>query len=159
MQMMKVKLLSLAIALLASSVTFGANDIPEKQLLQYKYVIFIQEKSLESERVRKIYYMETKSEIQKTINWLNVYYPDRNALDKHMRAISVRCWILYTNELPASYISLFKIERELLFDIYINFDIDGKIYFTKEQLTPLYKMFEAKGTPLKFDDTPRASDK
>ncbi len=108
MQMMKIKLLCLAIALTASSVALGANDIPEKQLLQYKYVILIQEKSLDSERVRKIYYIENKSEMQKTVNWPKEYYPDRNALDKHMRAISVRCWIIYTNELPASYNSLLK---------------------------------------------------
>jgi hypothetical protein len=50
MQMMKIKLLCLAIALLTSSVALGANDIPEKQLLQYKYVIFIQSISLESNK-------------------------------------------------------------------------------------------------------------
>lgn len=155
---MKIKLLSLAIALLASSVTFGANDIPEKQLLQYKYVIFIQNISPDSKRERKIYYMENKTEIQETVNWLNEYYPGRNTLRMHLRTILAHCFIIFTNKLFISA-DKFMQEGDIGFAMYMNFDIDGKIYFTKEQLTPLYKMLEEKGTPLKFDDTPRASDK
>ncbi|MEI8247069.1 MAG: hypothetical protein WCI51_14650 [Lentisphaerota bacterium] len=157
--MMQVKLLCLVIALMTSSVTFGANDIPEKQLLQYKYVILIQEKSLDSERVRKIYYIENKLEMQKTVNWLKEYYPDRNALDKHMRAIMACCYIVFRDELYTSNADTSYRDGEIFFGMYMNFDIDGKIYFTKEQLMPLYKMFEEKGTPLKFDDTPKTSDK
>lgn len=158
MQMMKIKLLSLAIALTASSVALGANDIPEKQLLQYKYVIFIQYLSLDSKDVRKIYYIENKAEMQETVIWLNKYSPERDALHRHLRSILAHCAIIFTNKLPIR-IDKFRQQGDSAFGIYMNFNIDGKIYFTEEQLTALYKIFEEKGTPLKFDDTPKASDK
>lgn len=160
--MMKIKLLCLATALLTSSVALGANDIPEKQLLQYKYVILFQLfKKDGGYRERKFYYIENKTEIQKTVNWLNKYYPDRHALDTHMLAIVPNSCIIFMNKFPESLSELLNHndDEKLFWDIYLNFDIDGKIYFTKEQLTPLYKMFEDKGTPLKFDDTSKASDK
>ena len=155
---MKIKLLCLAIALTASSVAFGANDIPEKQLLQYKYAIFIQYLSLDSKDVRKIYYIENKLEMQETVTWLNKYSPERDALHRHLRSILAHCFIIFTNKLPIS-INKFRQQGDIGFAMYMNFDIDGKKYFTEEQLTTLYKIFEDKGTLLKFDDTPKTSDK
>jgi len=64
-----------------------------------------------------------------------------------------RC-IIFMNKFPDRLSELLNHndDEKLFWDIYLNFDIDGKIYFTKEQLTPLYKMFEDKGTPLKASD-------
>ncbi len=107
-------------------------------------------------RENKVYYVANKADIQETVSWLEKYYPDRNALDMHMRAIMVHVWIVFTDKLPTNNKDLFHGERNLCFDVYINFDIDGKIYFTKEQLALLYKIFEEKGVPLKLDSGPIA---
>lgn len=152
---MRIKLICLAIALMIPATMFGGNDIMEKQLLQYKYVMFIQEISLDSKEESKFYFIENKAEIQGTINWLKEYYPDRNALDAHMRTIMAHCWIVFTNELPGKYADISKIKRDLFFNMFMNFNIDGKKYFTKEQLALLYKIFEEKGVPLKFNNEPK----
>jgi len=149
----KIKLICLAIVLMVPAAMFGGSDIMEKQLLQYKYAIFIQQISpFEEKQERKIYYIESRAEIQKIVNWLKKYYPDRDALDTHMLAIRPHCCIMFMNKLPTSYTDKKVDDENLCWRIYLNFDIDGKKYFTKEQLALLYKIFEEKGVPLKFND-------
>lgn len=131
------------------------NRIIEKDLLEYKYVTFIQTISPEGKNDRRIYYIKNKTKMQEIINWLKEYHPgnsflDERAEDKNRNLRMPYSRVTFTNTLPEND-NLSDRSEQTTYYIYLHFATSEKTYFTIEQLAPLYMIFEKQGIPLKSE--------